>query len=140
MRRFRPSQAKLRSMIQFGPAILRACARRLTIRRRQPLLSKVPRRCSALVASIRDHSEDPRPERCEAVDQVARGEAVGDASRLDATRDEETLRIDERLAALDALVPIGAAKARLSVILTDWLSMIATNGSGRRPDCLRAAR
>ena len=59
----------------------------------------------------------------------------GYVGRLDPTRDEKSLRINEELALtpLDALVAIEAANTPLSVVFTDCASMITTVGSERRP-------
>jgi hypothetical protein len=96
----------------------------------------------ALIAGVRDDGVNIRSELRQPDRQSARRPAIGHTCRLDPAGDEKPLRINEYLAlsSLHPLVTVEAANAPLSVVLTDWASMITTVGSARRPAFRRAAR
>ncbi len=65
---------------------------------------------------------------------------VGDVGRVDDEREDETLRVhqDVPLASLQLLAAVIAREPPFAVVLTDWLSRIATLGLTSRPARRRA--
>ena len=94
---------------------------------------------AALVTGIGDDGVNGRPERQEAGHQPGAGPPIRHAGRLDPAGDQQAQRVDQDVAltALYPLVPIEAANAPFSVVLTDWPSMMTTLGPGRRPALAR---
>ena len=60
---------------------------------------------------------------------------VADIGGMDNELEDESLRIDDQMAftAIESFPSIVAAQPPFSVVLTDWLSIMAPLGSGSRP-------
>jgi hypothetical protein len=132
--RYRPNQPDVRSTTQrrgsaTNPA---ASAARVTIATVQPLVS---------LANAATCPRYPPSAQIDAKcgNRPASFAKTAYAPRMDDNREDQPQGVDGHvsLAPLDLIATIVPAKPSFSVVFTDWLSMIAADGVGSRPDFTR---
>ncbi len=97
---------------------------------------------STLVRTVRPHALESRLVWMDHVKQLQRRVTILNIRRQDRDLDQQALRINNNVALASAnLLPgVIAAVPPFSVVCTDWLSMLAAEGSGVRPNVTRTRR
>jgi len=91
------------------------------------------------IGSIRPDFQEPRIGLMQAIDQPTRNGAILPARFCDESFEDQAFGVNNQMAfaSLDVFACVVAATAPFSVVLTDWLSMMAALGVASRPSSWR---